>query len=60
MFVHVVASVYQGCLNEVKVFVDEDKAKQYIDEIKTELGIQDGMEGESENAAELFPWAYIN
>ena len=54
MGIHILVSVYQGCPEGVQAFSDQAAAEQGLAKAKSELGIEDGMEGESENAAELF------
>jgi len=52
--IHVVVSVFQGCPEGVKAFYDKEAAEQALAKTKAELGIEEGSEAESENAAELF------
>ena len=54
MQVDVLVTVFQGCPEGVKVFRDTPAAEQALAKAKYDMGIQDGMEGESENSAELF------
>ena len=54
MKVHVVVSVFQGCPEGVEVYTDKVAAEQGLAKAKAKLEIKEGMEGESQNAAELF------
>ncbi len=54
MSVHIVVSVCQGCPEGVQVFTDKEAAEQGLAKAYAELEIEEGMEGESENAASLF------
>lgn len=54
MSVHVVVSVFQGCPEGVQVYSDKEAAEAGLAKAKAELEIEEGHEGESENAAELF------
>ena len=54
MKVYVVVSVCSGCVDEVKGFADKDQALTALAQKCTELGIFEGLEEESEHAAELW------
>ncbi len=60
MNIHVLVTVYQGCAEGVQAFADREAAEQAHAKAKSEMGIADGMEGESENAAELFFYIEVN
>jgi hypothetical protein len=52
--VHLVISVFQGCVDWAQVFSDKTMAEQAHQKAKADLGIEEGHEAESENVVELF------
>ena len=53
MRVYVVVVVFAGCTDEVKGFVEQTAAQAYADEKAQQLGIEPGLEAESEHAVEV-------
>jgi len=51
--VYVVVTVFSGCVNEVKGFVDPGEADNCVETKQQELGITPGFEEESEHDVQL-------
>ena len=53
MKVYVVVTVFSGCVNEVKGFVDPGEADNCVETKQQELGITPGFEEQSEHDVQL-------
>lgn len=54
MKVHVVVSVYKGCIQDVDVFKEKKQADGIAEVARKDLGIIAGHEAESENDVQVY------
>jgi hypothetical protein len=52
--VNVVVGVVQGCVDSAQVFSTREKTDEAENKLKEQLGVTEGMEGESENDIAVF------
>lgn len=53
MIAYVVVTVFEGCISDVKGFSSSSEAEAYLEINQDELGIEPGLENESQNDIQL-------